>query len=177
MLPPLPREAQSDVGGLSSTVRCPTAGTNSGATEKTNMANEHFYPEIEPYPEGRLRVDGLHTLYRARSAARRTAFQFCSSTVAPEPAAAPPTDASSIPIDSGSSPSTSEAAVGPNRQGSLRTTPRPTSWPTSRSCERNWPELDATIVPDAGHSSHELGITRELVAATARIAETGSPLR
>jgi len=28
------------------------------------MANEHFYPEIEPYPEGRLRVDGLHTLYR-----------------------------------------------------------------------------------------------------------------
>ena len=40
-----------------------------------------------------------------------------------------------------------------------------------------WPELDAVIVPDAGHSSHEPGITRELVAATARIAETGSPVR
>jgi proline iminopeptidase len=40
-----------------------------------------------------------------------------------------------------------------------------------------WPELDACIVPDAGHSSHEPGITRELVAATTRIAETGSPVR
>lgn len=40
-----------------------------------------------------------------------------------------------------------------------------------------WPELDAVIVPDAGHSSHEPGITRELVAATRRIAETGSPVR
>ncbi len=40
-----------------------------------------------------------------------------------------------------------------------------------------WPELDAVIVPDAGHSSHEPGITRELVAATARIADTGSPVR
>ena len=40
-----------------------------------------------------------------------------------------------------------------------------------------WPELDWTVVPDAGHSSHEPGITRELVAATRRIAETGSPVR
>jgi len=40
-----------------------------------------------------------------------------------------------------------------------------------------WPELDSVIVPDAGHSSHEPGITRELVAATKRIAETGSPVR
>jgi proline iminopeptidase len=40
-----------------------------------------------------------------------------------------------------------------------------------------WPELDAVIVPDAGHSSHEPGITRELVAATTRIGETGSPVR
>lgn len=40
-----------------------------------------------------------------------------------------------------------------------------------------WPELDWVIVPDAGHSSHEPGITRELVAATRRIAATGSPVR
>lgn len=42
---------------------------------------------------------------------------------------------------------------------------------------RVWPELDAVVVPDAGHSSHEPGITAELVAATRRIADTGSPLR
>ena len=40
-----------------------------------------------------------------------------------------------------------------------------------------WPELDTAISPDSGHSSHELGITRELVAATKRIAETDSPCR
>ena len=40
-----------------------------------------------------------------------------------------------------------------------------------------WPELDGVVVPDAGHSSHEPGITRELVAATRRIGETGSPKR
>lgn len=40
-----------------------------------------------------------------------------------------------------------------------------------------WPELDWQMVPDAGHSSHEPGITKELVAATRRIAETGSPVR
>lgn len=40
-----------------------------------------------------------------------------------------------------------------------------------------WPELDWAIAPDAGHSSHEPGITRELVAATNRIVKTGSPKR
>ena len=40
-----------------------------------------------------------------------------------------------------------------------------------------WPELDCAIAPDSGHSSHEPGITKELVAATARIAATGSPKR
>jgi len=39
-----------------------------------------------------------------------------------------------------------------------------------------WPELSSRIVPDAGHSSHEPGITRELVAATQRIARSGSPV-
>jgi proline iminopeptidase len=38
-----------------------------------------------------------------------------------------------------------------------------------------WPEASLTIVPDAGHSSHEPGITRELVAATDRIRDSGSP--
>ena len=40
----------------------------------------------------------------------------------------------------------------------------------------SWPELDTIISPDSGHSSHEPGITRELVAATNRIVRTGSPL-
>ena len=40
-----------------------------------------------------------------------------------------------------------------------------------------WPELDYVISPDSGHSSHEPGITRELVAATNRIVKTGSPCR
>lgn len=40
-----------------------------------------------------------------------------------------------------------------------------------------WPELDAVISPDCGHSSHEPGITRELVAATNRIVNSGSPQR
>jgi proline iminopeptidase len=35
---------------------------------------------------------------------------------------------------------------------------------------RAWPEADFRIVPDAGHSAHESGITRELVAATDRFA-------
>ena len=39
------------------------------------------------------------------------------------------------------------------------------------------PELDFEVAPDSGHSSHEAGITKELVAATRRIAETGSPAR
>lgn len=40
---------------------------------------------------------------------------------------------------------------------------------------RAWPELDTAIAPASGHSSHEPEITRELVAATNRIARTGSP--
>jgi len=40
-----------------------------------------------------------------------------------------------------------------------------------------WPELDTQVSPDSGHSSHEPGITKELVAATNRIAATGSPCR
>lgn len=40
-----------------------------------------------------------------------------------------------------------------------------------------WPELDAVFVEDAGHSSHEPGITRALVAATARLAARGTPVR
>ena len=40
-----------------------------------------------------------------------------------------------------------------------------------------WPELDAVISPDSGHSSHEPGITRELVEATNRIVKTGTPVR
>lgn len=42
--------------------------------------------------------------------------------------------------------------------------------------QRAWPEASTVIVPDAGHSSHEPGITRELVAATNRIRDTGSPV-
>ncbi len=38
-----------------------------------------------------------------------------------------------------------------------------------------WPEAALVIVPDAGHSSHEPGITRELVAATDRVARFGNP--
>jgi proline iminopeptidase len=40
-----------------------------------------------------------------------------------------------------------------------------------------WPELDYVISPDSGHSSHEPGIAKELVAATDRIARTGVPTR
>ena len=40
-----------------------------------------------------------------------------------------------------------------------------------------WPELDTAISPDSGHSSHEPGITAELVAATNRIVRTGDPRR
>ena len=40
-----------------------------------------------------------------------------------------------------------------------------------------WPELDYIIAPSSGHSSHEPGITKELVAATNRIAQTGTPGR
>lgn len=40
-----------------------------------------------------------------------------------------------------------------------------------------WPESNLVIVPDAGHSSHEQGITKELVAATDRIKQSGVPTR
>jgi proline iminopeptidase len=40
-----------------------------------------------------------------------------------------------------------------------------------------WPQLDCVVSPDSGHSSHEPGITKELVAATKRIVATGSPAR
>ena len=39
-----------------------------------------------------------------------------------------------------------------------------------------WPESSLVIVPDAGHSSHEPGITKELVAATNRIRDYGTPV-
>jgi proline iminopeptidase len=35
---------------------------------------------------------------------------------------------------------------------------------------RRWPESDLCIVPDAGHSAFERGITDELIAATDRFA-------
>ena len=38
-----------------------------------------------------------------------------------------------------------------------------------------WPESSLVIIEDAGHSSHEPGITKALVAATDRIRDTGSP--
>jgi len=40
-----------------------------------------------------------------------------------------------------------------------------------------WPELDWEIAPQSGHSSHEPEITRELVGATRRIMQSGSPSR
>ena len=39
-----------------------------------------------------------------------------------------------------------------------------------------WPESTLVVVDDAGHSSHEPGITKELVAATDRIRDVGSPV-
>ncbi len=38
-----------------------------------------------------------------------------------------------------------------------------------------WPESSLVIVSNAGHSSHEQGITKEMVAATNRIKDTGVP--
>ncbi len=40
---------------------------------------------------------------------------------------------------------------------------------------RAWPEASYLVVDDAGHSSHEPGIARQLVAAMDRVARTGSP--
>ena len=39
---------------------------------------------------------------------------------------------------------------------------------TAFELARRWPEADFRIVPDAGHSAYEPGITSELVAATDR---------
>jgi proline iminopeptidase len=41
---------------------------------------------------------------------------------------------------------------------------------TAFALHRRWPEADFRIVPDAGHSAYEPGITAELVAATDRFA-------
>lgn len=41
---------------------------------------------------------------------------------------------------------------------------------------RAWPEASYVVVDDAGHSSHEPGIARQLVAAMDRVARTGSPV-
>ena len=38
-----------------------------------------------------------------------------------------------------------------------------------------WPESSLVIVEDAGHSSHEPGIAQQLVMATNRIRDFGSP--
>lgn len=40
---------------------------------------------------------------------------------------------------------------------------------------RAWPEASYVVVDDAGHSSHEPGIARQLVLAMDRVARTGSP--
>ena len=40
---------------------------------------------------------------------------------------------------------------------------------------RAWPEASYVIVDDAGHSSHEPGIAKQLVGAMDRVARTGSP--
>ncbi|MEZ5962246.1 MAG: prolyl aminopeptidase [Planctomycetota bacterium] len=41
---------------------------------------------------------------------------------------------------------------------------------------RAWPEASYVVVDDAGHSSHEPGIARQLVDAMDRVARTGSPV-
>jgi proline iminopeptidase len=41
---------------------------------------------------------------------------------------------------------------------------------TAFELHRRWPEADFRIVPDAGHSAYEPGITAELIAATDRFA-------
>ena len=86
------------------------------------MANEYFFPPIEPFETGTLKVSAPHELY----------WEQCGS----EP----------IVFLHG----------GPGA-----------------GCS----EQDRAMSPDSGHSSDEPGITRELVAATNRIVETGSPWR
>jgi proline iminopeptidase len=43
---------------------------------------------------------------------------------------------------------------------------------TAWELHERWPQADLHIVPDAGHSAYEPGITSELVAATDRFAGT-----
>jgi hypothetical protein len=43
--------------------------------------------------------------------------------------------------------------------------------PSARDLHRAWPELDARVVPDAGHSAFEPGNARELVRATDAFAK------
>ena len=40
---------------------------------------------------------------------------------------------------------------------------------TADALARAWPEAEYVVVPDAGHSVREPGITRELVAAVERM--------
>ncbi len=46
---------------------------------------------------------------------------------------------------------------------------------TADDLRQVWPELSFVAVPDAGHSSYEPGITKELVAALGRIRDQGRP--
>jgi proline iminopeptidase len=45
---------------------------------------------------------------------------------------------------------------------------------TAWELHRRWPEADFRIVPDAGHSAYEPGITAELIAATDRFLRVGA---
>jgi proline iminopeptidase len=42
---------------------------------------------------------------------------------------------------------------------------------TAAALARGWPEAEYVVVPDAGHSVREPGITRELLAAVRRMQE------
>ena len=44
---------------------------------------------------------------------------------------------------------------------------------TAEELHRAWPEARLVVVPDAGHSSREPGIARELVMATERLKASG----
>ena len=46
---------------------------------------------------------------------------------------------------------------------------------TADALARAWPEAEYVVVPDAGHSVREPGITRELVAAVKRMQARVSP--
>ena len=51
--------------------------------------------------------------------------------------------------------------------------PMETAW----ALHRAWPEAQLQIVPDAGHSAFEPGITRALIAATDRFARPARAAR